>query len=499
MFSPRQSGSRGTLTSRCRARRAPSRRASPPARARARAPRSRTPCRTRRRRTTGAGASSDAELEVRRGRRSHSARSLGSSRSMPTMRPSPGRSAHSTVSTPSPQPTSRIERGAARAHSSSSVPWKPAISRLTTGFAEPYLSKVLPVGDLGGGAHSFSASRSSVLPVAPPAWAPVVGGCPVAARARLVVRGLDAEVQLHAPHALEDALLEHARAGQDVAHDAERGELHGDDEQRRAEDQRLDVAAAVAAEKNQRKRAQIHGPERVTRGHHEEQPQRLVERVDAEDRHAVAAHVGPHRREQARLARLRVGPDRDVVDGHQHLARLDDRLERVGELGDHLHLQRGLAVVGAEAGGGVGHVGVRRAPHDRAAPALEPLLERREVLDPVGLAVADDHVGVALEDRARPAWDVAPSYWLSASVLTITSAPSFRQASSPAWNAAARPLLLVSRTMWSTPPSRATSTVRSVEPSSITSHSTRRCPGPRAAGRRGCRAASAPRRSRGSG
>ena len=45
----------------------------------------------------------------------------------------------------------------------------------------------------------------------------------------------------------------------------------------------------------------------------------------------------------------------------------------------------------------------------------------------------------------------APSYWLSASVLTITSAPSFSPASSPAWKPAARPLLFVSRTMWSTP------------------------------------------------
>ena len=44
-----------------------------------------------------------------------------------------------------------------------------------------------------------------------------------------------------------------------------------------------------------------------------------------------------------------------VVDRDGHLARLDDRLERVGELGDDLQRQRGLAVVGAEAGGRVGH------------------------------------------------------------------------------------------------------------------------------------------------
>src|SRR3954469_10662092 len=70
-----------------------------------------------------------------------------------------------------------------------------------------------------------------------------------------------------------------------------------------------------------------------------------------------------------------------------------------------------------------------------------------------------------------------PMYWLSASVLTTTSAPSFRQASRPAWKPAARPLLFVSLTMWSTPCSRATSIVRSVEPSSMISHSTTSTPG----------------------
>src|SRR3954451_6167310 len=71
----------------------------------------------------------------------------------------------------------------------------------------------------------------------------------------------------------------------------------------------------------------------------------------------------------------------------------------------------------------------------------------------------------------------APMYWLSASVLTMTSAPSFRHASRPAWKPAARPLLFVSLTMWSTPCSRATSIVRSVEPSSMISHSTTSMPG----------------------
>src|SRR5690606_10006989 len=70
-----------------------------------------------------------------------------------------------------------------------------------------------------------------------------------------------------------------------------------------------------------------------------------------------------------------------------------------------------------------------------------------------------------------------PSYWLSASVLTTMSAPARRAASSPVVNAAARPRLVVWRTTWSTPSWRATSTVRSELPSSITSHSTTSTPG----------------------
>ena len=63
-------------------------------------------------------------------------------------------------------------------------------------------------------------------------------------------------------------------------------------------------------------------------------------------------------------------------------------------------------------------------------------------------------------------------YWLSASVLTMTSAPACRQASMPVMKARASPRLAEWRTMWSTPWARATCAVASVEPSSITSHST---------------------------
>src|SRR5688500_14904350 len=63
--------------------------------------------------------------------------------------------------------------------------------------------------------------------------------------ARLVVRGPDVELELDAPHALEDALDHHALAVQQVADHAERGQHDGGVEQHRAEDERLHVAGAV--------------------------------------------------------------------------------------------------------------------------------------------------------------------------------------------------------------------------------------------------------------
>ena len=149
------------------------------------------------------------------------------------------------------------------------------------------------------------------------------------------------------------------------------------------------------------------GGHRHDRGGDEEHPHRLVQGVDAEDRAGVAPHVRPHRREQPRLARLLVRPDRHVVDRHEHLARLDDRLERVGELGDDLHLQRGLAVVGAEARGRVRHGGARGAPATTALPSRwRRFFSGEKCSIWCGLAVADHHVGLAGQDRRDQLRDV---------------------------------------------------------------------------------------------
>src|SRR5688572_21258764 len=69
-----------------------------------------------------------------------------------------------------------------------------------------------------------------------------------------------------------------------------------------------------------------------------------------------------------------------------------------------------------------------------------------------------------------------PGYWWSASVLTMTSAPSRRQASRPAMKPAASPLRRVNRTTWSAPWARATSAVPSVDPSSMIRTSTTSIP-----------------------
>jgi hypothetical protein len=137
-----------------------------------------------------------------------------------------------------------------------------------------------------------------------------------------------------------------------------------------------------------------------------EQLERLVLGPHPEDRQRVAAHVGAHGGEQPGVARLRVGPDRHVVDGDLELARLDDRLERVGELGDDVNLERGLTVVGPEPGGRVGNAGRRGVAHHPRTESLEQLLARGEVVDRLDLPVADDHVGLAAQDRPDQLGDV---------------------------------------------------------------------------------------------
>ena len=212
---------------------------------------------------------------------------------------------------------------------------------------------------------SGSPRAPRCCPCRRPARAPVVGSWPVGRRARLVVRRRHAELELDAADALEDPLqrdpLAESRSPMTPSAASTIAALN-------STAPRISDCTWPAPSPEMRSRRS--GPTRPRdepdqdRGGHED-AQRLVHRVDAEDRDPVAPDVGPHRREQARLAQLLVRADRDVVDRDGHLARLDDRLERVGELRDDLHRERGLAVVGAEARGGVGH---RRSARPGARP-----------------------------------------------------------------------------------------------------------------------------------
>jgi hypothetical protein len=109
--------------------------------------------------------------------------------------------------------------------------------------------------------------------------------------------------------------------------------------QHAAQDDRLQVAGAVAVDDpvpQERAPGARLAASSSTVASAVNTEQRLVAGVDPEDGQHVAADVGPHRPEQARLPQLVVGADGDVVDRGERLAGLDERLERVGELRHHV-------------------------------------------------------------------------------------------------------------------------------------------------------------------
>jgi hypothetical protein len=113
------------------------------------------------------------------------------------------------------------------------------------------------------------------------------------------VRRRDAELQLDAAHALEGPLRHHPLRVQEVADDAERRQHDGRVEEHRSQDEGLHVARPRAADPRDDEAgpdADRQQPDDQRQRH--EDAQRLVLRVDPEDRDAVAPHVGPHRSEQ---------------------------------------------------------------------------------------------------------------------------------------------------------------------------------------------------------
>ena len=342
-------------------------------------------------------AGSVAELEVRTRRVAHSAWSFGSARSIPTHAACP-RAAPPTGGSARPRRSRRRAPTPARpaVNSSSSVRSKPAISRRTTGFVEPYLSNVLPVGTAtgavaGGGdvrrpAHTSSALRSGRAGHGPsPAsrghagsWAAPVdddrllagpvaswpagrwclAGSGVSGRPGLVVRRLDPELELDPPHALERPLRQRALGVEQVADHAERAEQHRGVEQH---------GAARSATGRGRGRSWALDEEHQKRMNTASAARPIIDRARSRTPSAArtASRCGRSRARCAARTRPSTGTAATrASSGWSGSARGRPRPAACPawmivssvyvNFDDGLHLQRRLAVVGAEAGGRVG-------------------------------------------------------------------------------------------------------------------------------------------------
>ena len=108
------------------------------------------------------------------------------------------------------------------------------------------------------------------------------------------MRGLNLEFQFHPSYPLEDPLSHHALTGQEVADYPEREKLHRDDEQDCAKQQGLDVAVAVPVEYPVGKERHPGGDRKHERDdpEGEEDLERFVARIDAQDCQSVSANVG---------------------------------------------------------------------------------------------------------------------------------------------------------------------------------------------------------------
>ncbi len=133
---------------------------------------------------------------------------------------------------------------------------------------------------------------------------------------------------------------------------------------------------------------------------------RPVHRVRPQDHRHPPPQVLRQRREEARLARLGVRLDGDVLEGEAQAPAVDDRLQRVGEPVVDEQAQRRGAADGAEAAGGVGDARARHAPDEARPPSLKRAFDGRKVCDPIGLAVTDDDVRPTGQDGRDDTRDV---------------------------------------------------------------------------------------------
>src|SRR5260221_9849379 len=206
------------------------------------------------------------------------------------------------------------------------------------------------------GLRSFVAARLALLDLR------------LAARARL-----DGCVKLAESdeHFLAQATVD----GDQVRQQADEQRLDAGDEKRRGEDERLDVTAVLALRPMEDEPSAEHeAGQQHQHADGEEGLQRLVESVDAEDRRRGLAQVRTDAAVEAGGPRRRIRADSHRLHAEVAVARLDDRLQRVGEGVEDVDLQRRLAGEGPEATRDVGDVNARDETDGPASGALQQAL-----------------------------------------------------------------------------------------------------------------------------
>ena len=206
--------------------------------------------------------------------------------------------------------------------------------------------------------------------------------------------------------ALEGVLDQGAVSAQHVGDDEERDAQKRTDQQRRTEDERLNV---VPGDPHQAQHEEPTKRYRRTDQEHHGQGQEdrvwFEHHIAAHDRLRGAPHVLEDVREQTRFARLRVGLDGNTRDTQALVSGLNDRLHAVAELSDDVQSDEGLARVRSEAARRVGQVGLGGEVHHTATHPLHDLFETREMRDRLGLPVPDDDVRLTSQDGLNQVGD----------------------------------------------------------------------------------------------
>src|SRR3954447_25545122 len=156
----------------------------------------------------------------------HSSSRPGWATSRPTTRACGRTPAIRVVPIPSPQPTSSTLAALDHRTCASSSFRNPATRRRATGFRVSYLSYVLPAGPCRSPSVASLTRRALAM----------------LRRVRSERVGPHAELQLDVPPAGALAFADHAVGAQQVADDAEQEQLHRDEDQHPADEQRLHVA-----------------------------------------------------------------------------------------------------------------------------------------------------------------------------------------------------------------------------------------------------------------